>query len=126
MTAPRDGARWRLLLGTIAFAVWGPPSLLGLPLAGLLVAAGPRQAKEWGAVAAVGLPSLGLLLLPAGGLLAGVVRAYTVLVTAAFVLFTALPRGEGWDRQDGRDARFLRVALRASLVAGAAAVLLAT
>ena len=84
MTASRQGRRWRLLLGTLAFATWAPPSLMGLPLAGLLLAARPRSTAEWGAATGVGLLSVGLLLLPAGDLLTGFVRAYTVLVAGAF------------------------------------------
>lgn len=115
MTAQREGGRWGLILGTIAFALWGPPSLVGLPLAALLVAAGPRTPRELGAAAGVGLPSLGLLLLPGGDLLSGFVRAYIVLVTAAFVTLALFARGNGL---------FLPLALRACLVAGVAAVTL--
>src|SRR2546425_38652 len=88
MTAGREGGRWRLILGTAAFAAWAGPSLVGLPLAGLLVAARPRSAAEWSAAVGVGLVSLGLLLLPATDLLTGFVRAYTVLLAAAFVAVT--------------------------------------
>ncbi len=106
--------RWRLILGVAAFAVWAPPSLVGLPFAALMVASRPKAATEWGAAGLVGAPSVALLLLPAGDLLTALVRAYVVLVTAAFVVGlllapTSLPRQ----------------ALRASLVAGAAVLLLA-
>ena len=47
--------RWRLLLGTAAFVVWAPPGLLGLPLAGLLLATRPRTTAEWGAAGGVGV-----------------------------------------------------------------------
>jgi predicted membrane protein DUF2232 len=120
MTADRGEGRWRLILGTIAFALWGPLSLVGLPLAGMLVACRPRTRTEWGTAAAVAVPSLGLLVLPESDLLTGFVRAYIVLVTAAFVILAALARG------DGRDVRVLPLAVRASLVGGTATVALAT
>src|SRR5436190_1129183 len=106
-------ARWRLLLGTAAFVVWAPPSLLGLPLAGLLLATRPRTTAEWGAAGGVGVLSAGLLLLPATDLLTGFVRAYTVLVTAAFVVVTLFAGGE---------ETLLARAIRAGLIGGVAAV----
>src|SRR5205823_950944 len=105
-------ARWRLLLGTAAFVVWAPPSLLGLPLAGLLLATRPRTTAEWGAAGGVGVLSAGLLLLPATDLLTGFVRAYTVLVTAAFVVVTLFAGGE---------ETLLARAIRAGLIGGVAA-----
>jgi len=60
---------------------------------------------------------MGLLLLPGGDLLTGFVRAYAVLVAVAFATLTWFARG---------DATFLRAAVRASLVASAAAVALAS
>ena len=92
MTAgrPNTEGRWRLLLGTVAFVVWAPPSLLGLPLVGLLLATRPRTTVEWGTASGVGVLSAGLLLLPATDLLTGFVRAYTVLVAAAFAQFVRL------------------------------------
>ncbi|HEU5261713.1 MAG TPA: DUF2232 domain-containing protein [Gemmatimonadales bacterium] len=101
----------------MAFALWAPPSLVGLPFVGLVVATRPRTTVEWGAAAAVGLPSVGLLLVPGGDLLTGFIRAYAVLVTAAFATLTRFARGE---------ASFLRLAVRASLVAGVAVVALAS
>ncbi|OLC07678.1 MAG: hypothetical protein AUH34_00930 [Gemmatimonadetes bacterium 13_1_40CM_70_12] len=118
MTPGRQGreGRWRLLLGTAAFVVWAPPSLLGLPLAGLLLATRPRTTAEWGTAGGVGLLSAGLLLLPATDLLTGFVRAYTVLVAAAFVVVTLFAVGE---------ATLLGRAIRAGLIGGVAAVVLA-
>lgn len=112
-----QGARWRLVLGTLAFALWAPPSLAGLPLVALLFIAGPRTTAEWVTAIAVAGPSVGLLLIPGGDLLTGVVRAYVVLVATAFALLT---------RFAGGDAGFLPRAVRASLVAGLAVVLLAS
>ena len=112
-----EGARWRLVLGTVAFAVWAPPSLAGLPLVALLFVARLRSSAEWVTAIVVAGPSVGLLLLPGGDLLTGVVRAYVVLVAAAFALLT---------RFSGGDAAFLPRALRASLVAGLAVVALAS
>lgn len=118
MMPERDGGRWRLIVGTMVFVAWAPASLVGLPFAGLLLAARPRTAGEWRAAGAVGLASLVLLGLPGGDLLTGFVRAYTVLVSAAFVTLARFARGGGhWS--------FLPLAVRASLVAGAAAVALA-
>src|SRR2546425_3132376 len=117
MTAGREGGRWRLILGTAAFAAWAGPSLVGLPLAGLLVAARPRSAAEWSAAVGVGLVSLGLLLLPATDLLTGFVRAYTVLLAAAFVAVTLFASAH---------ESLLQRAVRAGLIAGVAAVALAS
>src|SRR5207247_9818299 len=82
---PNTEGRWRLLLGTVAFVVWAPPSLLGLPLVGLLLATRPRTTVEWGPASGAGLLSAGVLLLPATDRLTGFVRAYPVIVAAAFL-----------------------------------------
>jgi len=116
MTAGGEGGRWRLILGTAAFAAWAGPSLVGLPLAGLLIAARPRSAAEWSAAVGVGVVSLGLLLLPASDLLTGFVRAYTVLLAAAFVAVTLFATAH---------ESLLQRAVRAGLIAGVAAVALA-
>jgi len=113
---PSTEGRWRLLLGTVAFVVWAPPSLLGLPLVGLLLATRPRTTVEWGTASGVGVLSAGLLLLPATDLLTGFVRAYTVLVAAAFVVVTLFAVEK--DTLLGR-------AIRAGLIGGVAAVVLA-
>jgi len=117
MTPGGEGRRWRLLLGTAAFAAWAPPSLVGLPLAGLVLATRPRSTMEWGAATGVGVLSVGLLLLPASDFLTGFVRAYTVLVAAAFVAVALLGPSQ---------EPVLRRAIRAGLIAGVAAVALAS
>jgi hypothetical protein len=105
--------RWRLLLGVIAFAVWAPPSLAGLPCAALLLATPDRTPRTRGTAAAIGAVSAVLLVLPGGGRLGAMLSAYTVLVTAAFVAGAVL-----------RPAGFLRQAFRATLAAGAGTALL--
>jgi len=105
--------RWRLVLGVIAFAVWAPPSLAGLPCAALLLVAPDRSPRTRLTAAAIGAVSALLLVLPGGGRLGAVLSAYTVLVTAAFVAGAVL-----------RPAGFVRQALRATLAAGAGTALL--
>jgi hypothetical protein len=105
--------RWRLVLGVIAFAVWAPPSLAGLPCAALLLAAPDRSTRTRVAAGIIGAASALLLVLPGGGRLGAAIGAYTVLVTAAFVAGIVL-----------RPAGFLRQALRATLAAGAGTALL--
>ena len=110
----RRRARWRLVLATVAFAAWAPPSLAGLPFAGLMLAARPRTATQWGTALVVGVPSVVLLLIGPGDPVSALARAYTVLVCAAFALLTLVA-----------PARFLPQALRASVIALGAALLLA-
>jgi len=105
--------RWRLVLGVIAFAVWAPPSLAGLPCAALLLVAPDRSPRTRLTAAAIGAVSALLLVLPGGGRLGAVLSAYTVLVTAAFVAGAVL-----------RPVGFLRQARRATLAAGAGTALL--
>jgi hypothetical protein len=100
------------VLGVIAFAVWAPPSLVGLPCAALLAAAPDRSPRTRIAAALLGVTSLALLALP-GGRLAAAIAAYTVLMTAAFVTGAALA-----------PTTFLRQALRAVCWAGALTALL--
>ena len=116
MTPRREGAPWRLIVGTIAFAAWASPSPVGLPLAALSLLAQPRTARGWGVALAAGGPSLAELLLPASDALTEFVRAYTLLVTAALVILVLLHRPV---------ERFPPLAIRAGLVAGLAAVVLA-
>src|SRR5439155_628613 len=116
MTPRREGAPWRLIVGTIAFAAWASPSPVGLPLAALSLLAQPRTARGWGVALAAGGPSLAELLLPASDALTEFVGAYTLLVTAALVILVLLPRPE---------ERFPPLAFGAGLVAGLAAVVLA-
>ncbi len=112
MPAPGGHPRWRLVVGVIAFAIWAPPSLVGLPCAALLAAAPDRSARTRIAAALLGATSLALLAFP-GGRLAAVIAAYTVLVTAAFVAGAALA-----------PTAFLRQALRAICVGGVGTALL--
>src|SRR5437870_145958 len=108
MTPRREGAPWRLIVGTIAFAAWASPSPVGLPLAALSLLAQPRTARGWGVALAAGGPSLAELLLPASDALTEFVRAYTLLVTAALVILVLLHRPV---------QRFPPLAIRAGLVA---------
>ncbi len=92
-----------------------PPSLVGLPCAGLLLAAPQRSTRTSVLAGVLGGVSIGLLALPGGGRLAGTISAFVVLVTAAFVCGALLfPTG------------FLRQALRATAIAAAATALLVT
>src|SRR6266850_8542300 len=112
MRAAGGPPRWRLVLGVIAFAVWAPPSLVGLPCAALLAAAPDRSPRTRIAAALLGVTSLALLALP-GGRLAAAIAAYTVLMTAAFVTGAALA-----------PTTFLRQALRAVCWGGTLTALL--
>jgi len=116
MTARGGRVPWRLVVGVAAYAAWAPPALVGLPFAALMLAARPETAREWGLALVVGSVSAGLVLQPAGDMLSALVRAYVVLVTAAFVSGALLGR---------LPASFLRRGLRASLLAGVAVVALA-
>src|SRR5437879_12431156 len=91
--APRP---WRLVAGTVAFAAWAPPSLVGLPFAALMLATRPRARAVWLPALAVGVTSIALLVAPAGGRLAGLVRAYLVLATAAFPAVALALRARGF------------------------------
>jgi predicted membrane protein DUF2232 len=104
---------WRLILGVVGFAVWAPPSLVGLPCAALLATSDDRSPRTRFAAALIGTVSLGLLVAPGGGRLDAVMSAYIVLVTVAFVGGVALA-----------PASFLRQALRSIVLAGAATALL--
>jgi len=99
-------------LGVIAFAIWAPPSLVGLPCAALLAAAPDRSARTRIAAALLGATSIALLVL-SGGRLAAAIAAYTVLLTAAFVAGAVLA-----------PAPFLRQALRAVCFGGVGTALL--
>jgi len=104
--------RWRLVLGVVAFALWAPASLVGLPCAALLAAAPDRSPRTRIAAALLGATSIALLAFSSGRL-AAVIAAYTVLLTAAFVAGAALA-----------PAAFLRQALRAVCFAGVGTALL--
>ena len=112
MPAPGAPPRWRLVLGVIAFALWAPLALVGLPCAALLAVAPDRSGRNRIAAAILGAASLALLTLP-GGRLAAVIAAYTVLVTAAFVAGAVLA-----------PATFMRQALHAICVAAVGTALL--
>ena len=99
-------------MGVIAFAVWAPLALVGLPCAALLAVASDRSSRARIAAALLGATSLALLMLP-GGRLAAVIAAYTVLVTAAFVAGAVLA-----------PTPFMRQALRAISVGGVGTALL--
>ena len=77
---------WRLALGAAAFAIFttGDLALVGLPLAVLLVGAGPRGVRDWGLVAAAALVGASGFIFPARGRLDAVIAVDEVLVTAAF------------------------------------------
>jgi hypothetical protein len=104
----------RLVLSTVAFVFWAPLSFVGLPLAALMLAARPRRASQWGAALSVGLPSVALLLTTRGDLVTAAAHAYIVLVAATFVVLTLVA-----------PAHFFPQALRASIVALGAALVLA-
>jgi hypothetical protein len=111
----RARTNWRLVLGSVAFAFWAPPSFVGLPLAALMLAARPRGGTQWGAALVVGVPSVALLLLMArGDIVGGAAHAYIVLVAATFVILTLVA-----------PMRLLPQALRASVIALGAALVLA-
>ena len=105
---------WRLLLASVAFAASAPPSLVGLPFAGLMLATRPRAAREWALVAGAGIPGAMLLVVGAHRLLDGLLGAYVVFVSAAFVVLALVA-----------PARFLRQACRASVLGLGAALALA-
>jgi hypothetical protein len=87
-------AWWRPVLALLAFVLWAHPSLVGLPLAALLIVApAPAPRSRWGVPLAVvvGAASLALLLAGVGsGRLAAVTSAYIVVTTAAFVALLLL------------------------------------
>jgi hypothetical protein len=110
----RPRTNWRLVLSTVAFALWAPPSFVGLPLAALMLAARPRGSAQWGAALLVGLPSAALLVTSRGDLVNAAAHAYIVLVAATFVVLTLVA-----------PTRFFPQALRASVIALGAAFALA-
>ena len=105
----------RLTLGLIAFAIWGPPSLVALPCSALLALA-PDQSRRT-RLLALGFATAGaaLLALSSGGRLAAATQAYVLLVTVAFALDVAL-RSE--------PSNLLRHALRATAVGAVGTALL--
>ena len=112
----RPGSRWRLALSSLAFVFWAPPTFLGLPLAALLLLAGPRTTAQRATALLLAVPSVVWLATIPQNLLGAAACAYGVLVTGAFVVLVLLA-----------PARFLTQALRASVIAlGAGAVLART
>jgi predicted membrane protein DUF2232 len=90
--------RWRLISGTLVFALFGPRviGLIVLPLAALLALAPPPVAARWRWAVVGPLATLGLLVLAplAPRPLDSVVGAYVVFASAAFVVTTVvLPAG---------------------------------
>ena len=108
MDAPHRGPRpgWHLIAGLVAFAVWAPLTLVTLPAAALLVTLPEPSPRAWLWAAGLGIVSAALLIPPGDGRLDGVMRAFTVLLAAAFALMPA-------------PSTFTRRALRTILVAGA-------
>ena len=97
---------WRPAVALIAFVLWAHPSLLGLPLAALLIVApAPPERARWAVPLAglIGAMSLALLFIGdgtgggggggGGGRLAAVTSAYIVVITAAFVAVMLLRPG---------------------------------
>ena len=108
----------RLTLALVAFVLWAHPSLVGLPLAALLVAAPGRSGRAMPLAGLIGAASLTLLVLgtgDGGSRLTAVTAAYITLVTAAFVGSVLLRAGGG---------PFLREALWALAAGGVATALL--
>ena len=102
----RPGGVWRLALGVLAFVLFssGNVALVGLPFAGLLLAAGPSGVRDWVlVVVALLLGALGILSPTSHGQLDGVVSAYIVLVSVCFVSIALL-----------QPASFLRMGLSAT------------
>lgn len=111
-----EGARtsWRLVLSTVAFALWAPASFVGLPLAALMLAARPRGNAQWSVALLVGILSVMLFFASRGSLVSAAAHAYIVLVTASFIILTLVA-----------PARFFPQAVRASVLALGAALVLA-
>lgn len=100
------------------FVLWAHPSLVGLPLAALLIIApGGERSSGWAHPIAglIGAVSLALLVVSggSGSRLAAATSAYIVLTTATFVSFVLL-----------KPAPILRQAFRSIAVAGLATALL--
>jgi hypothetical protein len=108
------GPRWRLVLATVAFGIWAPLSFVGLPLAALLVATPAGRPGERRLALFIGLPTLALIVTSSGSLIGAAAHAFVVLSTAAFLVLTLVA-----------PTSFLRQALRASLLAMGAGLLLA-
>ena len=107
------------MLALVAFVLWAPPSLVGLPCAALLIVAPgdhQRPGGGWSQPIAglIGAVSLALIVVSANaGRLAAVTSAYIVLATAAFVVVVLL-----------KPDTILRQAWRAIVIAALATALL--
>lgn len=106
----------------MAFLLWAPAGLLGLPLALLLALGTDRPGRMLPLAGALGVASIGLMVLATGdqagagggpNRLAAATNAYVVLVTAGFLGVVLL-----------RPAPLLHQAFRALLAGGAATALL--
>jgi hypothetical protein len=117
----RPGGVWRLALGVASFALLDPGGLglLGLPLAGLLLVAGPTRPHEWVAVVLASAAGVATLAPRADTQVDALVNAYVLLVSAAFVCVALVASNRG-------GAGALRMAARALLWGIAGTVLLAT
>lgn len=109
------GGRWRLALGAVAFILWAPASLVGLPLAALLVATRP-DGRGHAIAFVVGVLAVALLLTLADTPLGALYGAWTVLVTAAFVGGVLVSPAPFW-RQATRATALAAIALAALALA---------
>ena len=118
MDAPNRGAArgpgWRLVVGTLGFAIWAPLSMATLPGAALLAATGGAPRNRI-AAALLGAVSAGLLVGSPAGRLDAVTRAFTVFVAVALFAVVQL---------QAEPPTFLRPTLRAIGIAGVATALL--
>src|SRR2546422_813286 len=87
-----SGGVWRLALGVATFALFDPGGLglLGLPLAGLLLVAGPARRHEWAVAVLAAAAAVATLAPRADTPVDALVNAYVVLVSAAFVCMALL------------------------------------
>ena len=102
MAAP--GGRWRLIAATVAFLLWAPLVLVGLPLAVLLLlgraapAADGRTAARSSVAIALGVAALSAATVPLlpGGLVGSVYAAVSVLLAAALAVLALLGPAPFW------------------------------
>lgn len=101
--------RWRLAVGAIAFVLWAPVSLVGVPLAALLVATRP-QGRARSLTIAVAVMAAAFLLGTSGNPLGAMYAAWAVLVAAAFLGGVLLSPAPFW-RQATRATALAALAL---------------
>lgn len=106
----RPGGWGRLALAAVAFALWAPLTLAGLPLAALLLASGPQSPRMRGLAAGVGAATVLLLVTTSRGPLGAAYAAWTVLCTGAFLAMVLTWPGPFW-RQASRAVAAAGVAL---------------